>query len=63
VRALLGEGLRGALLRFPEPLFLTYDGGETRLIWEGEEGDDVTLGLAADIVLAACRFRAAGGYR
>jgi hypothetical protein len=63
IRALLGEELRAALVRFPEPLLLTYEAGETRLLWEGEENDDVALGLGAEIVLAACRFRPATGYR
>jgi hypothetical protein len=62
-RALLGEELRAALSRFPEPLVMTYDAGETRLFWEGEERDETRLELGADIVLAACRFRRATAYR
>jgi len=63
VRALLGEDLRSALLRFREPLVLTYGAGEARLFWEGFEKELDTLELAADIVLATCRFRGSGGYR
>jgi hypothetical protein len=62
-RSLLGEDVRVALLRFPEPLVLMYAHGEARLFWEGRERELETLETAADIVLATCRFRAAGGYR
>jgi len=63
VRKMLGEDVRLALLRFPEPLVLQYDGGEARLFWEGVEKDVDTLALGTEVVLAACRFRRSGGYR
>jgi hypothetical protein len=63
VRTLLGEDVRQALLRFAPPLVLLYDEGEARLFWEGHEKKLETLEVAADVILALCRFRRGGGYR
>jgi hypothetical protein len=63
VRDVLGDEVRHALVRFPEPLVLTYGEGEVRLFWEGLEKKLETLEMAAEIVLAVCRFRPAAGYR
>ncbi len=62
-RGVLDEPLRAFLLDFTPSLWFTYDGGTARLFWEGEERDPNTLGKAADVVVAACRFRRAAGYR
>src|SRR5579859_1844697 len=38
-RLVLDDGTRLALVRFPKPLMFTYNAGEARVFWEGEEAE------------------------
>jgi hypothetical protein len=64
LRKIVDDDVLRAMLRFPQPMLFTYDGELGRMHWEGEERELETLQLAADVILAACRWkRGQAGYR